>query len=106
MMRPTHIQIGLYRYPILVDNERLERENLYGQIKYAEQEIYVRDDCSPERQAAILLHEVLHGILEHAGLHQGKRIEEVVTVAAPGIVDVFRRNPDLVRFLVESGSDW
>lgn len=103
MSRPASVQIGLYRYAVAVDNTRLERENLYGQILYSEQQIVVRDDVTPERQAAILLHEVLHGVLEMAGLQQGKKLEEFVTVAAPGLVSVLRQNSDLARVILGPG---
>jgi len=71
--------------------------NLYGQITYADAMIRIDIQHDPQRQGAALIHEVLHGILEHAGLDETD--EQVVIVLGNGLFDFLRKNPKVVDYL-------
>jgi hypothetical protein len=71
-------------------------------------------ESSPMNQRDSLLHEAIHATLELYGyLGQGetdvfrspRMHERVIEVLGTGLLDVFRRNPDLVAYLMEGDSD-
>ena len=69
---------------------------LNGHITFHDLLIKVKDDCAPDMKRAVVLHEVVHGILENAGQNAP---EEVVEALGYGLLALIRDNPDLVLWL-------
>lgn len=98
---PQAIQIGPYRFTVEEDKRLTEANNCYGRIDYTPQIIAIYPEMSQERTAAVLLHELLHGLwdLSHLGGYEGDE-EKTITALAPALLDTLRRNPDLVRYIM------
>ncbi len=107
--RPARIQIGPTRYDVLYDRKVLEStvDDCKGVTSTEHQRITIDPDRGPDAVARTLLHEVLHGCWALAGNRADKVPEEIAirTLTLP-LLDTLRRNPDLVRCLMDvSGSD-
>lgn len=94
MKIPDSIRIGGVEYavqnscPSLNDGENL----LYGQIDYRESIIRISNLCEGHQLKCItLLHEILHGIRNHAGLDVENE-EAVVDMFARGLYQVLQDN--------------
>jgi hypothetical protein len=94
MPLPQTITIGAIEYAVKpVQNLHSSNGDLYGQISYSAMEIQVDDqytDC--QRTPFILWHEVLHGILEQAGIDVK---ENVIVSLGYGVVEALKDNPCL-----------
>jgi hypothetical protein len=88
------IKIGGIRYTVLADN-RLIDSLRSGEMRHMRAEIAVLPDATPELLPQTLWHEVLHGVLLHAGIKDHD--ETQIDVIAYGIVQVLRDNPALVE---------
>ncbi len=71
---------------------------LEGDIVYSTQRIRISDDLHPDQLPFVLLHEAIHGVLQHAG-HIDQRECDVMALGY-GLVALLRDNPDLVKFVV------
>lgn len=84
-----------YRF-MLVDRLISEIDNkLQGHIVYQTCELKVEADSDEQIQAVTILHEVLHGIINNAGIV--KHDETVIDALAHGLLDVIQDNPELFR---------
>lgn len=74
-----------------------------GEFDVREQTILIRPDLAPDYQAYICLHEICHGLYEHAGLTAVGRPppteEEFVTAFAWRLLEMIRSNPDVIAYL-------
>ena len=74
-----------------------------GEFDVREQLILVRPDLAPNYQAYIFIHEVCHGLYEHAGLTAVGRPppteEEFVTAFAWRLLEFIRTNPEALAYL-------
>jgi hypothetical protein len=95
---PGRIDVGPYRYRLVVDADRLP-DGLYGQCDKGHQSIAVHPWQSPRRMRVTVLHEVLHACADVVGVDDDKAEERVVTVLAPALLAVLRDNPRLVGWL-------
>lgn len=95
MPLPHAITIGAVEYEVATEhNLHSSNGDLYGRIAYDQCKILVDDayaDC--QRTPLIVWHEVVHGILEQAGLDETD--EKIVTVLGYGIVAALKNNPYL-----------
>ncbi len=94
MKIPDYVRIGGVEYEViegvhaLNDGESL----LYGRIDYRKSTIEISDVCEGHQMKCItLLHEVLHGIQNHAGLPVENE-EAVVDMFARGLYQVLQDN--------------
>lgn len=103
MALPKSVRIGYETYrieemPLDVKNE--------GDFGCGDQLIRVKTkDRSARFVANTLLHEIMHGVFYHAGLHNmlsRSKEEMIVNSFANGIIQVFRDNPSFVRLLVKA----
>lgn len=92
------IKIGGTIYPV-IDREDLNdnHKQLYGWIKFNTMEILLDTDLGPQARYTVLWHEIVHGILNHAGIED--KDERMVCALGYGIVQVLRDNPDLLVLL-------
>jgi len=101
MPRPTQIRIGATKYQIRWENDEWSRSaNTTAQIDYTCAIIRVssRPEIRGARLAALFLHEVVHGLVEHTGLHDDLTEERACDMASYGVVDVWLDNPDVFNW--------
>jgi hypothetical protein len=105
---PDEITVGPFTYTVSDDRHDVDRasfeekDQLLGGCHHTSLRIVIEPDQHPAVAAETLLHEVLHCCTQVAGLldELGERREEqVVRRLAPLLLDVLRRNPDLVAWL-------
>lgn len=92
--------IAPYQYEIRFVEELKndDGDSLYGEIDYSKCVIRVREEYRDStRLPFILWHELLHGIIEAAGMEllnneENAKVEAVIRVLAPGIVQLLRNN--------------
>ncbi len=107
-MIPKHVQIGPISYAVNMTQEAIGKARkecgeteMMGGIKYSQQDIVIDPDIAPDQKADTLLHEVLHGIVSNCGLKDKPLGEEDCLGALSfALLDVLRRNPELVSYLV------
>lgn len=91
--KPTTVKIGPHVYTV-VDVERLQaagnHQSLYGQINYPQQTIEVEKNLIGTYKRMVIWHEIIHGILETAGIHEHD--EQLLDAVASGIVQVLQDN--------------
>jgi hypothetical protein len=107
---PASVTIGPFTYSISQDadshmrEEHESRTKVDGCIRWIERDILVRPGLDGIYAASVLLHEVLHGCNELAGVFTGDGEEErIVTSLAPILLDTLRRNPEFVACLLGEG---
>lgn len=116
MRPPTTVNVGPSRYRVEFDYEALaqhEHEQRLGPIDgfcwYSACRIVLKPGLARDREAVTVVHEVLHAMLDTAGLgedlqavpYPGDLEEAVINRLAPVLLDVLRRNPRLVSYLLE-----
>lgn len=101
---PATIVVGPYRYAVVDDKPFTDSHDAWGFIQYAAQRIVYDASAAPERLRVALMHEVLHAIHDLVNTRGEKWEEGQVTQDAGLLVDVLRRNPALVAFLI-AGAD-
>jgi hypothetical protein len=102
---PRNVKIGPFKYALRWSVRVPEQEHgpLYGYCDNDEQIIYCRRTGVHHDQIAdTLMHEILH-----AALHVGRtnltenQEEKVVAALAPLLLDILRRNPQVLAYLQE-----
>lgn len=97
---PSNIRIGYADYSV-EDWPYAEAlsNGADGECHAQTRTIRVRDDLRPDRKACVLLHEVLHAAYRMGDLADGDSEEKVITVLAHQMTQVWRDNPEFVRFM-------
>jgi hypothetical protein len=72
-----------------------------GEIVYPDAIIYIEDAQASQVKVATLWHEIVHGLLFGAGQYEANGDEGLVNALAYGLVDLLRRNPDLVVYTLQ-----
>ena len=81
----------------------------YGCIDYTRSKIFIATEIVEDFQKEVLLHEVLHGIMDDA--HMSKIVkdesllEDFVAMLAPRLMQVLSDNPVLVEYLTNNEDD-
>lgn len=94
------VRVGAYDYEVISDTT-IAREGLLGEIDTVEHCIRVLPTLNPMALKHVLYHEVIHGILSHAGIMEHDEL--VIDAIANGLVQVFRDNPWLVEMERQDG---
>ena len=93
MQLPKTLKIGALTYTVEPEKNlhSAEGHSLYGQIFYTDCKILIDEKyVDSQRLPFSLWHEVIHGILEQAGMADVK--EKIVEVLGYGVVDALRNN--------------
>ena len=109
---PKMVKVGPYKYSIVTDRTKCRNASkkkdkyLWGETSPVYQTIYLNPDQGADSKADTLLHELLHAVWYHQGMreHKIESEEQIVATLAPGILDVLRRNPKIVEYLVNGES--
>lgn len=92
MKIPESVRIGGVEYPVEKKERLIDGTNvLAGQIDYMASKIYLSADLGHQTQCQSLLHEILHGIREHAGM-QIENEEAIVEMYSKGLYQVLQDN--------------
>lgn len=102
-----HVQVGPFRYRVVMGQAEIDRRSIeYGKhlaahSDHTKLEITVAPDMAYDKTAESLLHEVLHAINFVTDLCQGAHEDETICErTGPILLDVLRRNPQLVAYLL------
>lgn len=91
MTLPDTIRIGGVDYSVVtVQGLRDGKHELNGRIRYNQCLIEIEADMHPHKQFITLWHEILHGLIEHAGIEQPE--EGIILSLGYGITQVLRDN--------------
>lgn len=109
---PKAVQVGPYRYTVKVDGDavaafsRTTQRRASGYSDHEAQAIYLHPDLGPDARAETLLHECLHAILCGPVLSAQdlEEDERLITELGYALLDLLRRNPELVAYLTKGGS--
>jgi glutamine synthetase type III len=101
MKLPKTVSISGVVYDIkevdkLLDDGRTEK--LDGNIGYTQTEILFEKEASSQMKAVVLCHEVIHGLLTHAGIEHN---EQLVTVLGYGICGFIQENKEVIREMIK-----
>ncbi len=113
MKPPDHVIVGPLNYALEVDENAInaasheEKAGLLGCANHVRLQIIIRPGMAPDVEAEIVLHEVLHAINDVTGLKMrldADDEEDAVNSTAPLLLDVLRRNPELVAYLTRGNT--
>lgn len=102
---PESIDVGPFTYTVVTDELDVlrtcvsEHKELLGFHDEKALRIVVDPSQAPGQQRDTLLHELLHAVAAMTGADLGDNEEKVVRRLSPALLDLLRRNPNLVRFL-------
>lgn len=86
---------------ILVDNLQCVADVNYNTAK-----IRLSDEVKGSgNEARILLHEIIHALLFERGLKEDSQNESLVDELSAGIINLFRKNPELVNYITKKGQN-
>lgn len=98
------VRIGGFTYavenPEQIPNEDREGEFQDGDVSFQDMLIQVAQ-AAPQMEAATLVHESIHAILEHANMRHSERI---VHILGYGIAQLIGENPELVTLIQKAWS--
>lgn len=109
---PSTIQVGPHRYKVVSNrpqmNEvcRKEGRDLLGHVNHWSLTISIEPTLAADQKAETVLHEALHAAVTVAGLGDEWGVdkeEAVVNRLSPVLLDVLRRNPKLIAYLLDLG---
>lgn len=101
---PTSVYIGPMNYVIEeCDSLTSKRSDgtlseLYGRYRMGEALISLDKNLSDEYKPVVLMHELIHALLTHAGKEEQN--EETIDLLAFGIIDLLQRNYALADYLM------
>lgn len=104
MPLPGRVEIGPFSYELTDDvatyNEvaTSKDECDWGWCQYGKLRILVNPAQASMHKRSVVLHEVLHAVIALSDQRVDKE-EEIIRAIAVPLLDVLRRNPDLVAYL-------
>ena len=101
-MIPNKVKIGWREYTVEQSEHRSGDGggDLYGEINYEGQKIYIYDKLTPDNKVVTLLHEIMHGIFYISGHEKWRKDEGLIDCISENLYQVIKDNPDLFK---ESG---
>lgn len=100
-----NVRIGPSDYKVILQWGLRDDENgqpLDGHIRYRECLILIEENMEHQRQALILMHEIIHGIMTHLGIDDHD--EKLVETLGVWLTMVFRDNPMLADIFRNLGN--
>ena len=99
---PKEIKVGPYIYQILLkDNIRDDGDRkCFGICVHHEHVIMIDVLCPEDRARVVVIHELLHALMELVGLDkEAYKEEEIVVALAPALTMLLMDNPTLLEYL-------
>ena len=87
------VKIGGITYAVTRD-ATLPDTGYAGQIRYQRCQIIIAENVHPVAAQQILWHEIVHGIMQHAGITE--QPESLVEAISYGVMQVLRDNPGIL----------
>lgn len=105
MKPPTSVKVGTSLYSVNVVDEFPRGEDYqghYGMTNVVSEEIYVSSKQGAGQMLDTVCHEVMHAIINRAGLRLSDEDEEkMISQLVPWLLVVLQDNPKLVAYLTE-----
>lgn len=98
MKIPAWLWIGYRKFQVLTRNNL---PNVYGSMNSSKRLIQIEAGQNADDEVNTLLHEVLHVMVEDSTLVSESYEEQIVTVLANDLTELFIRNPDLLLWIQE-----
>jgi hypothetical protein len=105
---PRRLVVGPHVYSVSFDAEatartcREQSTDLLGHTNHRNLRIMIDPDQAPSQQRDTMLHEALHAVFEVAAVQfSSEKEESCIRSLTPALLDLLRRNPKLVRFLLD-----
>lgn len=106
MKVPTKIKVGANDYKVTTFKEcQTDETGEYrGRVRYRDRTMHIVQDSIAIDTADTVLHETLHCVVDHYGLHNilKENEEQTVSQLSSGLIMVFRDNPKLLDYLKEA----
>lgn len=111
---PEKIQVGPTTYKVDSTAEGILRYEMDsatpigGSCNHSEALIHISPVVPPSRRRVNLTHEFIHALIDEWHLREVFRddcMESFITRFSPALLDLLRRNPQLVAFLVSEAED-
>lgn len=108
---PPVVQVGPMRYEVVVDELAIlkagldEEADLDGQCDERAQRIVLNPTLGPDSQVEAFTHELLHALCFLTGVDHVlgmDKVENMIRSLSPALLDMLRRNPDVVVYLTGS----
>lgn len=116
--RPTHVDVGPWRLEVIVDRSAIDRAGqegrriLTGSYQPRDGHVLIEPDLPHDLEVETLVHELLHALLDLTAMGSASNDdgdgavlrpdteELVVRALSPALLDMLRRNADLVAYLL------
>ena len=98
----TKMPDTIYLFPTFFevkDVTRKQSENCKGIANYSDRAISIEPEMHEEDKKAVMLHEIIHCILNSGGIREHDEI--MLDILANGFLNIIRGNKDLIRWLEE-----
>jgi len=94
---PEKVKIGWREYEIVQGEHRTGADggDLYGEISYENNKIYIYDKLDADNKAVTLLHEIIHGIFYLAGRTDNRNDEGLIECLSENLYQVIKENPKI-----------
>ena len=96
------LRIGAFDYTLVYFDEELvekdvdgDKYKLFGRIDFEKLTIDIWNGVHPQMTPQVIMHEIVHGILYHAGYQDHS--EELINAITNGLLALSRDNPDALK---------
>jgi Zn-dependent peptidase ImmA (M78 family) len=100
---PAKVKIGWREYEVIQGEHRSGDGggDLYGEIQYEQNTIFIWDKLDHDNKAVTLLHEIIHGLFYMCGRTDLRNDEGLVTAVSEALYQIMLDNPDMFRPLAD-----
>lgn len=103
MKLPDKVDIGYRTFDVVMCDELRNKddERLYGRIDYETGEISIINGLKPDHAVSVLLHEIVHGLIDEFMIETNGNDEKICDGISAGLVLLLKLNPDIKKLLLE-----
>jgi hypothetical protein len=97
---PEKVKIGWREYQVAQEEHRNAddgKNDLWGEINYDRNKIYIYDKQPEEVKPVTLLHEIVHGIFYLSGHSEWRDNEDLVNCVAENLYQIILDNPEMFK---------
>lgn len=96
---PVSVTIGPFEYSIIYGP--IEEGKNWGNVSANKQTIWIDNSGTAMKTSVVLLHEILHALVEEYDALAGKETEEMaVNLLSVTLITMFRVNPKVTKFIM------
>lgn len=97
-MKPKSVKVLNLTFQIAEKDVIEFGSTLVGQIDHIKQEISLLKHMKEERKKKVLIHEILHSVLEQLGFQEEHQDEQLINCLSTAIFQLMLDNPELFTF--------